>query len=112
MHRDHGRGHHGDQRRGGNWREQAEGEQRAAEELGRAGGSGVEPARPEADAVEHPGGALQAAAAEDAEELLGAVADEQQPHRQANHKQCEIHGDPPRSRSGAVAEIVASASIF
>jgi hypothetical protein len=102
VHRDHGSGHHRDQHRCGERGKQAEGEQRAAEELGRPGDAGVQPAGPEADVVEHPGGALQPAATEDAEQLLGAVADEEQSHHQANHKQCEIHGDPPRSRSGAL----------
>ncbi len=59
----------------------------------RAGRPRVEPAGLEADAVEHPGGALQAAAAEDAEELLGAMADEEQSHHQTKNEQCEVHVD-------------------
>jgi hypothetical protein len=41
---------------------------------------------------------LQSAAAEDAEQLLGAVADEEQSHHQPEYEQCEVHADPPWSR--------------
>ena len=74
--------------------EQAEGQQRPAEELRRAGGSGVQPAGAEADVVEHAGGAVEAATAEGAEELLGAMSDEEDTHDNAESEQCEIHADP------------------
>src|SRR3954447_3760802 len=99
MDRDDGSRHDGDQDSRGEWREQAEGDQRPAGEFGRARRPGVQPAGAQADAVEHAGRAVQSAAAERAEELLGAVADEEQADDKAEYEQCEIHGDPPEGRS-------------
>ena len=79
---------------------QADGAQHAAQELGRPGSSGMEPAGSQADLIEHRAGALQATAAEDAEELLGAVAGEQRAHHDTKHEQCEIHFRSLWSKSG------------
>jgi len=61
----------------GHRRREAKRQQGARRGLGDAGGGGVASARPQADALEGSAGALEAVATEPAEELLGAVADEQ-----------------------------------
>ena len=54
---------------------------------------------------------LRPSAAEDAEELLGAVADEEQSHHQTKNKQCEVHVESPReSGSKSLSTIVAYAN--
>jgi hypothetical protein len=73
---DHGRGHHSDQRRGGDRGHEPEGDREAAEELGAAGDPGVVLAGAEPDLVEHPRGPADSAAPEGSEELLGSVGGE------------------------------------
>jgi hypothetical protein len=86
VNRDHGRRHHRRQHGGHRGRQQPERRHEAADELRGAGDAGVEPAGTEAELVERLGGAVEAAAAEDAEQLLGAVGRERQPDDHPKHE--------------------------
>jgi len=78
--------HHAAQRRGCGWSCEPEGEQQAAAGLGGSGGHRVPAARPQPHRLEALGGAFEAAAAVPAEQLLRAVAEEEQADRDAGYQ--------------------------
>jgi hypothetical protein len=75
------RDHRARDRRGAEWRGGAEGEEKTAAGFGGTGGQGVAAPRPKAKLLEEPSGSLETSAAESADELLHAVADEEQSNR-------------------------------
>jgi hypothetical protein len=70
-------------------------EECAAKELSAACHQRMPVSRPQSQALEHLGGCGRPATAEDAEELLGAVADEERSHDDAKDHQREVHFLPP-----------------
>ena len=70
--------HHGDDRGGSLWREPPEQHEQPAHELAEAGDQGVAFSGTEPDRAELRSGPVRTRAAEDAEQLLGAVAHEQE----------------------------------
>jgi hypothetical protein len=69
--------------RGAKRRRSAQAEEQASAGLGGTGGESQPASGPKADLLEELAGPLGASAAEPAEELLGAVSDEEQPDRRA-----------------------------
>ena len=85
MHLVGGHGHeHGD-RRAGRPGQEADRQEQAAEELGRAHQVGERQGRLQADLAEEPGGAFDVAA-EPAEQLLRAVGHQEQAGEKADHR--------------------------
>jgi hypothetical protein len=76
------------ERRGG-----AEGEEKSTTGFGRTGGQGVAAPRPKAQPLEEPASSLEPTATESAEELLRAVADEEQPDRGTCQNAKKLHYD-------------------
>jgi len=93
----------------GRWGGEAEREQQPAAELGQPGEEGEEAAGPVAQPFEVAAGAGEAVAAEQAEQLLGAVTGEQQADDESEREQSEIHGGSSRWRR---VLIVARATIL
>ena len=83
--------HHADDRGSAERRQQPEHQQQAAAELARAGERRVPAARAQPELLEELPGAGEAVPAERAEELLGAVGDEQAADDEAQHQQSEVH---------------------
>src|SRR6185295_13294411 len=75
------RDHRARDRRGAEWCGGTKGEEKTAAGFGGASGQGVAAPRPKAKLLEEPSGSLETSAAEPAEELLRAVADEEQSNR-------------------------------
>jgi hypothetical protein len=75
---DHRCHHHRDDRSGGDGREQAKGQQQSAAKLGASCRDSVPTGRPQAHFLEGCRRALDTGTAEGGEELLGAMADEEQ----------------------------------
>ena len=73
---DDGHGHRSDDARGREGRQEAGEDAQSAEELAQAADDGEKPGRPHAQALEEPGMSGDPPAAEPAEELLGAVGEE------------------------------------
>jgi hypothetical protein len=93
--RERARDHHGDQGRRREGRHEPEGDQRASEELGASRRPGLEPAWPQADLLEFAGGACDALAAKNAEQLLRTVRSERESDYKTKSQQCDLHELPP-----------------
>jgi hypothetical protein len=78
--------HHAAQRRGRRGRREPEGEQQAAASLGGSGHYGVSTTRRQPERLEALGRSLEPTAAEPAEELLRAVAEEEEADRDARYQ--------------------------
>jgi hypothetical protein len=88
------RRHHGGHQHRGERRDEPEREQDAAGDLGRSGADRVQLARPQPERVEEACGAAHPVAAEQAEQLLGPVADEQRAHDDPQDQQSKFHDSP------------------
>src|SRR5207249_1174512 len=85
------RDHHAGDRRSGRRRRRAEREGEPAAGLGGARGECVSPPRPQPGLFEELTGSLRPTSSEPAEELLGAVADEEQTDRDARQEAKQSH---------------------
>jgi hypothetical protein len=83
--------HHGDQNRGRQRREEPEGKQRPTGQLGKAGRERHHPPRTKPKGLEEGAGSIQTVPAEEAEQLLSTVPDEQCANNDAQHQQSECH---------------------
>src|ERR1043165_7612157 len=91
VHRDGGDDHHREHQRRTDRAEQTESDEQAAGELAEARGEGEEASGTKAEAFEEAAGAVQAVAAEPAEELLGSVSGHDETEDQTGDEQSFVH---------------------
>lgn len=108
VNKDSGTDHGPDDGRCPDRRQEAGGEQRTSDELSRAEEVGVRARSTEAELSQEPGGPVDAAATEEAEELLRAVCRQGGADGHADDEESDAHGSPPWVGIGRVASVACS----